>query len=125
MLGNHPIDSILLAPDLRVSRDFYSERLGLKMISEDNRTVVFACGGDSRLVVSASTRGTADEQTQASWRVLDLASELHELRARGLEIMEYDTPGLKIARGIVDTGDALHAWIMDPGSNTLGIEQHR
>jgi hypothetical protein len=86
---------------------------------------VFACGGDSRLVVSASTTGTADEQTQAAWRVDDLPTELDELRSRGVEIAEYDTPELKTENGIVDTGDALHAWIVDPGRNTLGIDQHR
>lgn len=125
MLGDHPIDLVLLAPDLGASRAFYADKLGLAIISENDDTVVFACGGDSRLVVSASTSGTADEQTKASWRVGDLVSELSELRAREVEIMDYDIPGLKTENGIVDTGDALHAWIMDPGGNTLGIEQHK
>ena len=55
----------------------------------------------------------------------DLESELAELRSRGVEILEYDTPELKTENGIVDTGDALHAWIMDPGKNTLGIDQYK
>jgi catechol 2,3-dioxygenase-like lactoylglutathione lyase family enzyme len=125
MLADHPIDPIMLAPNLRESRDFYADKLGLRIISEDDHTVVFACGGDSRLMVSASTTGTADEQTQAAWRVDDLASELAELRSRGVEIMEYDMPGLTTENGIVDTGDALHAWIVDPGRNTLGVDQYK
>ena len=125
MLSDHPIDPILLAPDLNKSREFYAERLGLEIISEDEHTVTFRCGGDSRLVVSASTTGTADEQTQAAWRVENLAAELAELRARGAQIVEYDTPQLKTENGIVDTGDALHAWITDPGNNTLGIDQYK
>jgi catechol 2,3-dioxygenase-like lactoylglutathione lyase family enzyme len=123
MLGDHPIDPVLLAPDLKASRDFYADKLGLEILSEDEHAVVFACGGDCRIEVSASSTGTADEQTQASWRVEDLASELDELRSRGVKIMEYDTPELKTENGIVDTGDALHAWITDPGGNTLGINQ--
>lgn len=83
MLGDHPIDVILLAPDLKQSRDFYAQRIGLQVVSEDENAVTFRCSGDSRLVVSASTVGTADEQTQAAWRVEDLASELAELRSRG------------------------------------------
>lgn len=78
-----------------------------------------------RLTVSASTIGTADEQTQATWRVEILASELAELGSRGVEIIEYDTPGLKTENGIADTGDALHAWFMDPARNTLGIDQYK
>lgn len=75
--------------------------------------------------MSASTIGTADEQTQATWRVEILASELAELGSRGVEIIEYDTPGLKTENGIADTGDALHAWFMDPARNTLGIDQYK
>jgi catechol 2,3-dioxygenase-like lactoylglutathione lyase family enzyme len=125
MLGEHPIDIVLLAPDLARSRDFYANKVGLEVIAEDEHAVTFRCGGDCRIEVSASTTGTADEQTQASWRVDDLASELAELRSRGVEILEYDTPDLKTENGIVDTGDALHAWIMDPGRNTLGINQQK
>lgn len=75
--------------------------------------------------MSASTTGTSDEQTQASWRVEDLASELAELRSRGVESIEIDTPELKTENGIVDTGDALHSWFVDPGKNTLGIDQYK
>lgn len=125
MLGDHPIDVGLLALNLKESRDFYAQKIGLQIISEDEHAVTFRCGGDSRLVVSASTIGTADEQTQAAWRVDDLSAELAELRSRGVEIMEYDMPGLKTENGIVDTGDALHAWIVDPGKNTLGINQDK
>jgi catechol 2,3-dioxygenase-like lactoylglutathione lyase family enzyme len=125
MLGNHPIEVILLASDLQASRDFYASKLGLEIERETDDEVTFKCAGQSRLTVSASTTGTKDEQTQASWRVDDLAAELDELRSRGVEIMEYDTPELKTENGIVDTGDALHAWIVDPGRNALGIEQRK
>jgi catechol 2,3-dioxygenase-like lactoylglutathione lyase family enzyme len=125
MLGDHPIEPILLATDLKASRDFYVEKVGLEIESESENAVTFRCGGGSRLTVSASTTGTADEQTQAAWRVDDLASELAELRARGVEIMEYDIPELKTVDGIVDTGDALHAWFVDPGKNALGVDQYK
>jgi catechol 2,3-dioxygenase-like lactoylglutathione lyase family enzyme len=125
MLGDHPIEPILLATDLQASRNFYVDKVGLEIESESENAVTFRCGGGSRLTVSASTTGTADEQTQAAWRVDDLASELAELRARGVEIMEYDTPELKTVDGIVDTGDALHAWFVDPGKNALGVDQYK
>jgi catechol 2,3-dioxygenase-like lactoylglutathione lyase family enzyme len=122
MLADHPIDVILLARDLGRSREFYADKLGLKIVSEDDHVVVFESGG-SRIELSASTTGTSDEQTQAAWRVDDLAAELDELRARGVEVLDYDTPQLTTHNGIVDTGDALHAWIVDPANNVLGINQ--
>jgi hypothetical protein len=65
----------------------------------------------------------ASEQTQAGWRVKDLAAELAELRARGVEIQDYDIPGLKTENGVVDLGFALMAWIVDPHRNALAIMQ--
>jgi catechol 2,3-dioxygenase-like lactoylglutathione lyase family enzyme len=123
MLGEHPIDVVLLATDLESSKEFYAGKLGLEILRESEQEVVYKCGGDSQLAVTKSTTGTADEQTQAGWRVDDLVAELADLRARGVEIQEYDTPELKTDNGIVDLGFALIAWIVDPHKNALAIIQ--
>lgn len=78
MLSDHPIQVVLLATDLQASRDFYAQKVGLEIVSENDNAVTFQSGGGTRLTVSASTTGTSDEQTQASWQVADLASELAE-----------------------------------------------
>jgi catechol-2,3-dioxygenase len=121
MLGDHPIDVVLLATDLASSKDFYAGKRGLEILHESDEEITYKCGGDSRLSVTKSTTGTADEQTQAGWRVPDLAAEIAELRARGVEIQEYDMPGLKTVDGIADIGFALMAWIVDPHKNALAI----
>ncbi len=123
MLGEHPIDVVLLAKDLETSKDFYAGKLGLEVAIETDAEIIYKCGGDSLLAVTKSTTGTSDEQTQAQWRVDDLAAELAELRSRGVEIQEYDTPELKTADGIADLGAALVAWIIDPHGNALAIVQ--
>jgi hypothetical protein len=73
--------------------------------------------------VTRSTVGTADEQTQASWTVADLRGEVAELRSRGVQVEDYDLPGLKTEDGIADLGFAWMAWIVDPGRNALAIMQ--
>jgi catechol 2,3-dioxygenase-like lactoylglutathione lyase family enzyme len=123
MLGDHPIDVLLLATDLEISKEFYAGKLGLEILRESEQEIVYKCGGDSQLAVTKSTTGTADEQTQAGWRVDDLAAELAELRSRGVEIQDYDTPELKTEDGIADLGFALVAWIIDPHKNALAITQ--
>ena len=123
MLGDHPIDVVLLATDLESSKQFYAGKLGLEILNESEEAITYKCGGDSRLTVTKSTTGTADEQTQALWRVDDLAAELAELRSRGVEIQEYDMPGLKTVDGVADLGFALMAWIVDPHRNALEIMQ--
>ena len=123
MLGEHPIEVVLLATDLDASRDFYRDKIGLELINESPNGLTFRCGGGTRLAISKSTVGTADEQTQAAWRVGDLDAELAELRSRGVKIEEYDLPGLKTVDGIADVGFARIAWFIDPGKNCIGVMQ--
>jgi catechol 2,3-dioxygenase-like lactoylglutathione lyase family enzyme len=123
MLGDHPITPVLLAKDLAAAREFYHEKLGLEILNENDAEIEFKCGGGTHVEVTKSTVGTADEQTQAAWQVPDIRSEVAELRARGVEVENYDLPGLKTEDGVADLGFALVAWIIDPGKNALGILQ--
>ena len=123
MLGEHPIHPVLLATDLAAARDFYHSKLGLEIVNESEAAVVFRCGGGTQLSVTKSTTGTADMQTQATWLVEDVRAEVAGLQSRGVEVEEYDMPGLKTQDGIADIGFAWAAWIVDPGKNALGILQ--
>jgi catechol 2,3-dioxygenase-like lactoylglutathione lyase family enzyme len=123
MLIEHPVDVMLLSTDLAVARSFYEGKLGLELVLEDEQFLTFACGGDSRLVVTRSTVGTADEATKASWRVRDIVAEVAQLRARGVDVL--DLPDLKTVDGVADIGFAFAAWIVDPDRNSLGLLQLR
>jgi len=112
-----------LAKDLAAAREFYHEKLGLEILNENDAAIEFKCGSGTHVEVTKSTVGTADEQTQASWQVPDIRSEVAELRARGVDVENYDIPGLKTDDGVADVGFAWVAWIVDPGKNTLGIFQ--
>ena len=66
MLGDHPMDVLLLATDLQASRDFYALKIGLEIVQEKEAAVWFKCGGGSRLAIGRSTIGTADREDQAT-----------------------------------------------------------
>ena len=123
MLGDFPVDVVLLARDVEASKDFYANKVGLKILNATSERVRFKCGGDSHLVISESTVGTKDDQTQAVFRVKDLRSEVAELRRRGVKIEDYDIPGVKTVDGIADMGFAEAAWFIDPGKNCVGMIQ--
>jgi catechol-2,3-dioxygenase len=125
MLAEHAIDVMLTAPDLGAVRQFYGERIGLDVLIESDGFVTFRCGGDSRLVVTRTTTPSAEQTTKASWRVADIAAEVANLRARGVEISEYDGPELRTVDGVADIGFALSAWFVDPGRNTIGLLQFK
>ena len=123
MLGQSPIGVVLLATDLEAARAFYRDRIGLRIEKDSDSAVTFICGGATRLTVTASDTGTKDEQTQASWQVENLRSEVDELRQRGVEIEEIDSNGITTVDGIADMDGVLHAWFTDPAGNSMGIEQ--
>ena len=125
MLAKHPIDVMLTATDLGAVKRFYGDGVGLDVLIESDEFVTFACGGDSRLVVTRTTSASKDQQTKASWRVADVAAEIAELRAHGVEIVDYDQAGLKTVAGVADVGFALSAWFVDPGGNTIGLLQFK
>lgn len=123
MLGNYPIDVVLLAMDLAAAKDFYADKIGLRVLSDTPGAVTFQCGGDTHLVVTQSSVGTKDEQTQAAFRVADVRAEVSELRRRGVKIEDYDMPGLQTHDGIADLGFAWMAWFIDPGKNCVSMVQ--
>ena len=55
----------------------------------------------------------------------DLAVEVADLRSRGVELEEYDEPGLTTVDGIADVGFALASWFVDPHGNSIGLLQFK
>jgi catechol 2,3-dioxygenase-like lactoylglutathione lyase family enzyme len=124
MLSDHPVFPILLSKDLGASRAFYRDTLGLEIIREDeDDRIVFRCGGGTQLVITQSTVGTSDTQTQMAWRVPDLPAALADLRARGVRIQEYVAPDPMTTGGIADMGHSWAAWFIDPSGNVLAVVQ--
>jgi catechol-2,3-dioxygenase len=123
MLRRSPRFAILLSTDLEASRRFYGETLGLEVLSESEERLVFACGGGTTLVISRSTVGTSDAQTQMGWRVPDVRAAVADLRGRGVRIEEYDAPDPTTVNGVADMGHSWAAWFTDPSGNVLSVVQ--
>ena len=123
MLSDYPCFPILLSKDLDAARDFYHGILGLEIAREDeDDRIVFRTGG-GQLVVTKSTVGTSDTQTQMAWRVPDVHAAVADLRARGVRIEEYTAPDPVTVDGIADMGHSWAAWFIDPSSNCLSVVQ--
>jgi catechol 2,3-dioxygenase-like lactoylglutathione lyase family enzyme len=124
MLGDHPVFPILLSTDLDASRTFYHDTLGLPILREDeDDRIVFGSGGGTQLVVTRSTIGTSDSQTQMAWRVPDVRAAIADLRARGVRIEEYTAPDPVTVDGVADMGHSWAAWFIDPSRNVLAVVQ--
>ncbi len=124
MLSEFPVFPILLSTDLDASRAFYHDTLGLEIAREDHGDrIVFRSGGGTQLVVTKSTTGTSDSQTQMAWRVPDIHAAVADLRARGVRIEEYVAPDPVTVDGIADMGHSWAAWFIDPSRNCISVVQ--
>jgi predicted enzyme related to lactoylglutathione lyase len=74
-------------------------------------------------VVTKSTTGTSDSQTQMAWRVPDIRAALADLRSRGVRIEEYVAPDPVTVDGVADMGQSWAAWFIDPSGNCLAVVQ--
>lgn len=123
MLSDYPVFPILLSMDLDASRAFYRDVLGLQVMREDpDDRIVFRTGG-GQIVVTRSTVGTSDTQTQMAWRVPDIHAAVADLRDRGVRIEEYVAPDPVTNDGIADMGHSWAAWFIDPSGNVLAVVQ--
>lgn len=124
MLGELPVAPILLSTDMAASKAFYGEALGLELFSErPGDRLVYKCGEVSRLIISHSTVGTKDTQTQVVWRVPDIHAAVADLRERGVRIEDYVEPDPVTVDGIADMGHQWAAWFIDPSNNVLAVIQ--
>jgi catechol 2,3-dioxygenase-like lactoylglutathione lyase family enzyme len=123
MLSDHPVFPILLSTNMAASRAFYHDTVGLEIVAEDEERIFLRCGGETQLIISRSTIGTTDTQTQVAWRVPDLRAALADLRARGVRIEEYQAPYPVTVEGIADMGHSWAAWFTDPSRNVLSVIQ--
>jgi len=127
MLADHPTYTILLSKDLDASRTFYHDVLGLEILREDlgegvEERIVFKTA-NGRLILSKSTVGTSDTQTQMAWIVPDIRAAIEDLRSRGVRIEEYVAPDPVTVDGVADLGYSWAAWFIDPSRNCLAIVQ--
>ena len=123
MLTNYPVHAALPASDLERAKRFYAEKLGLTPQSETPGGVFYKCGAGTRFLVFPSGGTASGTHTQLGWEVGDIEAEVAELKARGVEFEEYDTPYLKTVNSIASPGPVKSAWFKDSEGNLLGLVQ--
>jgi hypothetical protein len=78
--------------------------------------------GATRLYVYPAETESPSTFTQGALQVPDVRQTVDELRSRGVEFEEYDTPMLKTTDGIAPTPDGKEAaWFKDSEGNILVI----
>jgi predicted enzyme related to lactoylglutathione lyase len=123
MLKNAQLVAYIPVADVARARKFYEEKVGLKPTEEYAGGVFYECGGGSRVFMYPSAGAGTSKASTAFWSVNDVASEVAELKARGVVFEEYDLPSIKTVDSIATGGGAKTAWFKDSEGNILAISQ--
>ncbi|MBL8132439.1 MAG: VOC family protein [Anaerolineae bacterium] len=122
MLADAPLQISIPAADKARAKKFYAEKLGLHPYVESGFGIYYQCGGSKFAIIQSDSAGQAGYSLM-SFLVSDLDAEMAELRARGVQFIDYDLPYLKTVNGVWEIyGDRL-AWFKDSEGNTLALAQ--
>jgi predicted enzyme related to lactoylglutathione lyase len=122
------ITAALPAQDLGRAKAFYIEKVGLQAVesgfleASDGRVGLTVGDGVNQLFVYPARTRSSGEFTQAVIQVFEVRAVVEELRARGVEFEEYDTPETRTENGIARTPDGGEgAWFKDSEGNLVGV----
>jgi catechol 2,3-dioxygenase-like lactoylglutathione lyase family enzyme len=119
MLADSPLAAVLPSTDLDKSRDFYENKLGLKLRSGDG-PLIFEAGAGTLLQVYYRPEGVKPEHTVAAFRVTGIEGVIAELEGKGVVFEDYGG----MVNHIMENGPSKLAWLRDPDGNTLALDEY-
>jgi catechol 2,3-dioxygenase-like lactoylglutathione lyase family enzyme len=124
VVADNKISAVLCSTDLVRSQEFYEQRIGLKLSPETiENHLVFECGEGTTLLVYGRGNPNQADHTQVRFWTSDVASDVAELKARGVVFEEYDFPTFKTVDSIATSPIGKSAWLKDPDGNTIALFQ--
>lgn len=125
MLSNARVHPTLPAVNLERAKNFYTDKLGLKLVREDpGPGALFQAAGGTAIYLYLRGATKADH-TVAAFEVSDFDATFKELKSKGIVFEEYNLPNLKTKDGVATMqspgGVAKAAWFKDSEGNILGI----
>jgi catechol 2,3-dioxygenase-like lactoylglutathione lyase family enzyme len=130
-LNNHPEEAMfadrtatamLPAKDLNRAKAWYADKLGLKPATENGEMgAIYALGGGTRAFLYPTQFAGTAQHTLLSFDSPDLVADMAKMRAKGVEFIDYDLPGLKTENGLATFGPVKNAWCKDSEGNILGF----
>lgn len=114
---------ILAAKDLEGVLAFYSDVLGVQILSRDPFGAMLR-SGDITFRIGADPNFEPVGRSVLGWLVDDIAAKNAELAAKGVEFQSYDMLEQNDA-GVWATpdGGAQVCWFLDPAGNVLSLTQ--
>ena len=127
MLNTSRVEANIPAADLGRARAFYADKLGLTPTRElgGGVNLVYQTDGGTTFNVYETQYAGQAGHTIAQWHVADVASEVHDLKAKGVVFEVYaDLPGVRWDDEIASIeGIGRAAWFKDSEGNIMCVDQ--
>lgn len=123
-LTDFPVYAVLPCADFARARAWYEEKLGVTPTIEEGGSGWYRSGGDTWFILTPSQYAGTAQNTAAGFTVTGIESVMSDLRARGVEFLEYDMGEMgKTQDGLMTFGDYKVAWLKDSEGNILELSQ--
>ena len=121
MLDSSSVMAFVATSNAEKARAFYSDILGLRLVSDEPYALVFDAHGTTLRIQKISVI-TPAPFTVLGWVVDDIATTISGLSTRSVVFERY--PGMEQdGLGVWNSGRAKIAWFKDPDGNTLSLTQ--
>jgi catechol 2,3-dioxygenase-like lactoylglutathione lyase family enzyme len=121
MLGKSDPTPMIAVKNVGRARAFYDDTLGLEAVDAMGDEMVTMKSGETELSVYRSEFAGTNKATALTFPVDDIATEVRELKAKGVMFEHSDMAGLT-RDGDVYSGEGMKtAWFKDPDGNILSL----
>jgi catechol 2,3-dioxygenase-like lactoylglutathione lyase family enzyme len=121
MIAEYNATVMIPASDLERAKAWYRDKLGLVPSREEPFGASYVLGGGTRAFLYKSDYAGTAQHTLITFATPDARRDMAELRAKGVEFLDYDLPGLKTVDGIAEFGAVKNCWARDSEGNILGF----
>jgi catechol 2,3-dioxygenase-like lactoylglutathione lyase family enzyme len=116
--------AVVCSADLARSRDYYENKVGLRLSPETiPNHLLFETGDGTSLLVYGRPSSNKADHTQVRFWTRDIAADVKALVDRGVLFDELDMGTIKTIDHIATTPIGQSAWFKDPDGNTLALFQ--
>jgi catechol-2,3-dioxygenase len=123
-LSEFPVYAVLPASDYGRAREWYGQKLGLTPSQEWGPNAWYPCADGTWFILTNSQYAGTAQNTAAGFTVKNIESVMADLRARGVEFLEYDFGEMgKTENGLMAMGDYKVAWLKDSEGNIIELSQ--
>ena len=124
MLASEQLMAFVTVTNADRAREFYRDKLGLRLMAEDSFALMFECAGAAPLRVALAKEVVPANYTVLGWNAKNVSSTVEALKKAGITcevfgFFKQDDVGIWTAPGGAEV-----AWFKDPDGNLLSVSHH-